>query len=109
MEFDFETIKANPLIDIKEFDRNRIKPIKLNLTVSQLALLFRLMEENEFIDLDISKTEYYNTIRRAFSTKRSISISSNALGNDYVQPNKKDYEFWQDKFYELAKKVKFRD
>jgi hypothetical protein len=109
LQSDYDSLKANPQIDLKEFDRNRIKPIKLNLTVSQLALLFRLLEENDLINLDISKTEYYNTISKAFSTKRSISISSNALGNDYVQPNKKDYEFWNDKFFELAKKVKFRD
>ena len=109
LKSDYDSLKANPQIDLKEFDRNRIKPIRVNITVSQLALLFRLFEDNEFIDLDISKTEYYNTISRVFSTKRSISISSNAFGNHYVQPEKKDYDFWKDKFFELAKKSKFHD
>lgn len=109
LQSDYDTLKANPKIDLQVLDRNKIKAIKLNLTVSQLALLFRLFEENDLINLDISKTEYYNTISKAFSTKRSSTISSNALGNDYVQPNKKDYDFWKDKFLELARKSKFHN
>lgn len=102
LQIDLTTIKANPTIDLIEFDRNRIKPIKLDLSVPQLALMFRLLLENKLIDAK-EKTELYNTISKAFATKASSSISQSSLKNKFNAPEIKDYEFWRAKFLELSR------
>jgi hypothetical protein len=102
-----DTIRANPLIDVKVLDQARIKPIKTKFSVHQLAYLFKIFEESKLLGVE-ERVEYYKTITSVFSTPKAAQISVDSFANKY---NSKDdhsvREFWKDTFFSLAKDLKF--
>ena len=110
LTLDYETIKANPEIDLKEFDRNTIKPIQTNISVSQLALLFKLLEEKSIIKTE-QRSDLYKTITKAFLSKSVTgnSISEKSFQNNFNDPDKGAYKYWTPKFeafYKECQKIK---
>jgi hypothetical protein len=109
LTLDYNTIEANPKIDLKEFEKSLIKPIKTNLSVQQIAYLFKLFEENKIIDVKPNeRIEYYKTLSRLFSTSRVENISVDSMTNKYTsKDDNSSKEFWKDKFFTFAKEIKF--
>ncbi|PQJ12640.1 hypothetical protein CJD36_002540 [Flavipsychrobacter stenotrophus] len=107
LQLDYDTIKANPTIDLKEFDRNSIKPIQTNITVSHLALLFKVLEEHSIIKSD-QRNELYKTITKAFTSKSvtGTTISEKSFQNNFNDPDKGSYKYWKEKFLAFSKDFK---
>jgi hypothetical protein len=107
LSIDCETIRANPKIDLKTLDSNTIKPIQTNVSVSHLALLFRVLEENAIIKPE-ERNEFYRTISTAFASRSltGTSISEKSFKNSYNDPDKGSYKFWKEKFLLFSGKFK---
>ena len=107
LTLDYKTIEANPEIDLKELDKNSISPIQTTISVSHLALLFRLLTENSIIKSD-QRGELYKTITKAFSSKSvvGVSISEKSFQNNFNDPDKGSYRFWATKFESFYKECK---
>ena len=107
LQLDYDTIKANPTIDLKEFDRNSIKPIQTNISVSHLALLFKVLEEHSIIKSD-QRNELYKTITKAFTSKSvtGTTISEKSFQNNFNDPDKGSYKYWKEKFLTFSKDFK---
>lgn len=99
LDLDYETLKANPELDLKEYDRNRIKPIKTDMSVSDIALLFRTLEEYSIVKVS-QKSDLFRTICKVFESKQGNGnpISENSFKNNYNDPDKSSYKFWKEKF-----------
>lgn len=82
---------------------NPVKPyakIKTNLSVSQLAFMFRALFDNKIIPAS-NKTELFKTIAEVFQTKGKDDPSKNSIKNKFDTPDTNAVEFWDEKFLHL--------
>ena len=77
--------------------------IKTNLTVSELACLFRALDELKPGIFDIeSKEELFNFISDSFESKRSSDLSTKSIKNDYYNIEQKARDLWLKHFSTLV-------
>ncbi len=79
-------IEANLSIDFSKQKGLEFNKIKTNLTVAELALLFRFLMEGNLVTTKY-KTELFKTIAATFSSKERDDISANAIKNHYDTPD----------------------
>ena len=83
------------------------KKLKMNLSVTQLAYLFKLLYDSNMIE-NTSKADLTRFIVANFSTKMSQEISEGSLANKLSVTEKAEANFWADelmKMHKAAKKV----
>lgn len=106
LQSELEMIKANPKIDLKEFDRDNIKPVKTALSVPQLAFLFKMLEDNQIIAPE-NRSDLYSAICNSFRSKASDSISSKSFQNQYLAiPDNSTKTYWKEKFIDFYNQIK---
>jgi len=76
-------------------ESNENKKLKVNLTVPQLAFLFKLLDDTNLIK-DTSNTDICNFISSNFTTKASGDISTKNLMNHFSTPDKVTADYWRD-------------
>jgi len=74
--------------------------IKTNLSVPQLACLFRALLDNKIIDIPV-KANLYRFISESFESKGTLEISTKKIKNLFEDPDLKEFEFWDEKFLKL--------
>jgi len=82
--------------------------LKTNLSVPQLALLFRELHKLKPNIFDIkTNTELYQFISDNFTTKQSSgNISTKSIKNKFEDPDQKTIDFWADKFRKMLSNVR---
>lgn len=81
------------------------KKLKTNLTVKELAYLFRALHDEKIIE-SRQKTDIFNFIADNFSSKQKDEISANSIKNAFDTPDYNAVDFWQEKFTHLMQKAK---
>ena len=90
-------INANLSIDFSKITEPKTPPLKVNLSVGDIALLFRMLSE---LKPDIFETKYktyiYKFISANFTTKKSKEgeISVDTISKKFTDPDPKSKEFW---------------
>lgn len=100
-------LSANPSLTSAELEKINLKPITLNMSVSELAVLLRLLEKTKLIDLD-TKSQIFKTISSIVITKglQGKKMSQDSFKVNYYSPEESSYSFWNtqlSKFRELLK------
>jgi len=82
--------------------------LKTNLSVPQLALLFKELHKLKPNIFDIkTNTELYQFISESFITKQSSGdISTKSIKNKFEDPDQKTIDFWADKFRKMLTNVR---
>jgi hypothetical protein len=87
-------------IDSKE---KTIKKLKTNLSVPELALLFKMLNELKPTIFEIeSDAELHRFISDNFSTKKSPEISVQSLRNEFSKPDPNAKGFWEKHLYTMT-------
>lgn len=81
------------------------KKLKTNLTVVEIAYLFRVLYDKKIIDSKY-KTHIYKFIAENFSSKEKDDISPKSLKNAFDTPDYNTIDFWQEKFTHFMQKAK---
>ncbi|WP_156832009.1 hypothetical protein [Kaistella palustris] len=87
---------------------NTVQPkqkLKTNLSVKELAYLFRVLYDEEIIDSK-HKTDIFNFIAENFSSKQKEDISANSIKNAFDTPDFNTVDFWQEKFTHFMQKAR---
>jgi hypothetical protein len=106
LQSELEMIMANPKIDLKEFDRDKTKPVKTTVSVTQLAFLFKILEENKIITPE-NRSDLYMAVCNSFMSKQTDGISPKSFQNHYLAtPDNSTKVFWKDKFMEFYNQIK---
>ena len=79
--------------------------LKTNLTVKEIAYLFRALHEEGIIE-SRQKTDMFNFIAENFSSKQKDEISANSIKNAFDTPDFNAVDFWQEKFTHFMQKAK---
>lgn len=83
--------------------------IKTNLTVPQIACLFKYFsEENDILDMK-NKTDLYRNIAACFTSKRKEEFAAGTVGKNFNQPDEQSLEYWKEKcthFLQFIKKFR---
>lgn len=74
--------------------------IKSNLTVSQIALLFRLLSDENILETN-NITKLSKQIASSFSSKQKDDISYKSVKNNFDSPQNEAIEFWETKLVRL--------
>lgn len=88
---------ANLTIDFSKLTKGKTPPLKMNLSVPDLAFLFKMLQELKPNIFDVkSEAELIRFIAANFSTKKSNAegISIDKLRQLFNQPDSKSAEFW---------------
>ena len=72
------------------------KKIRTNMTVEQLAFLFKILKELKLIDTSDGIPNLSKAISSIFETQRTIDISAKAIKNHYDIPTENAIKFWED-------------
>ena|SRR5690554_715102 len=117
-ENDFKVFWLKQFIDNLIIIRNNIKSIlslnentliknklKTNLTVKEIAYLFRALYEEGIIEAK-HKTDICNFIAESFSSKQKEDVSANSLRNAFESPDFNAVDFWHEKFIHLMQRAK---
>lgn len=103
---------ANLTIDFSKLTEGKTPPLKMNLSVPELAFLFKMLHELKPNIFDVkSEAELLRFIAANFSTKKSKAegISTDKLRQLFNQPDSKSAELWFKHFNTLfteSKKLK---
>ena len=81
------------------------KKLKTNLTVKEIAYLFRALESVKIIESN-QKTDIFNFIAESFSSKQKEDISAKSLKNAYTTPDLNAVDFWLQKFGDCKEKAR---
>lgn len=81
------------------------KKLKTNLTVKEIAYLFRALHDEGIIE-SRQKTDLFNFIAENFSSKQKDEVSANSIKNAFDTPDVNAVDFWQGKFIHLMQKSK---
>lgn len=100
-----EFYQANLKLDLKELSFAGIDKIKTNLTVTEIALLFRTLHDNKLIEVK-NKTDLFQTISKVFSSKKQEDISANTIKNHFDAPDYKAIETWDIEFTNLRSTIR---
>lgn len=79
--------------------------LKTNLTVKEIAYLFRALHDEGIIEAR-QKTDIFNFISESFSSKQKEDISANSIKNAFDTPDFNAVDFWQEKFTHFMQKAK---
>lgn len=82
-----------------------VKKLKTNLTVKEIAYLFRALHDEGIIE-SRQKTDLFNFIAENFSSKQKDEISANSIKNAFDTPDYNAVDFWQEKFTHFMQKAK---
>lgn len=97
LEIKTKSIEANLTIDFSKLTEPKAPPIKTNLSVGDLALLFRMLFELKPDIFDIkTKAELFRFISSNFTTKKSKEgdISIDTITKKFNEPETKSKELW---------------
>ncbi|MBP6531830.1 MAG: hypothetical protein KA285_01030 [Bacteroidia bacterium] len=97
LEIKSKSIEANLSIDFSKLTEPKAPPIKTNLSVGDLALLFRMLFELKPDIFDIkTKAELFRFISSNFTTKKSKEgeISIDTITKKFNDPETKSKELW---------------
>ena len=99
-------IKYN-ILDITSihFENPTRTKLKTNLTVKQIAYLFRALYDEGIIESK-HKTDICNFIAESFSSKQKEDVSANSLRNAFESPDFNAVDFWHEKFTHLMQRAK---
>jgi hypothetical protein len=78
--------------------------LKTKLTVPQLALLFKLLDDEKLFDIK-TKTELHKFISNNFQTKKQENISESSVKNKMDTPEATALEFWDETLLHLRQQV----
>lgn len=81
------------------------KKLKTNLTVKEIAYLFRALHDEGIIEAR-QKTDIFNFIAENFSSKQKEHISANSIKNAFDTPDPNAVDLWQEKFTHFMQKAK---
>lgn len=81
------------------------KKLKTNLTVKEIAYLFKALHEEGIIEAK-HKTAIFNFIADSFSSKQQEDISVKSIKNAFDTPNFHAVDFWQEKFTHFMQKAR---
>ncbi|WP_320018245.1 hypothetical protein [Labilibaculum manganireducens] len=79
---------------------NGFGKIKSNLTVSQMALFFRLLSDENILETN-NITKLSKQIASSFSSKQKDDISYKSVKNNFDSPQNEAIEFWETKLVRL--------
>ncbi len=80
--------------ETKPFIDKYITPkIETDLTVGQITLLFRLLDEDKLL-IYKNKTDIFRFIVKTFSSKRIETLSELSVKNRFTSPDVSEIEFW---------------
>ena len=79
---------------------NGFGKVKSNLTVSQMALFFRLLCDENILQTD-NITKLSKQIASSFSSKQKDDISYKSVKNNFDSPQNEAIEFWETKLVRL--------
>lgn len=97
-----DNIKEILSITDNELPKNKLKT---NLTVKEIAYLFRALYEEGIIEAR-RKTDIFNFIAESFSSKQKEDVSANSIKNAFDIPDFNAMDFWQGKFTHLMQRAK---
>lgn len=80
------------------------KKLKTNLSVSQLAYLFKLLNEMRLLNVE-SQNEICEFLADSFSTKQSTKLSVKNLENTFSNTDKPTAIYWEGKLKEMKSKA----
>lgn len=100
-------IIRNNIKSILSFNENLVikNKLKTNLTVKEIAYLFRALYEEGIIDAK-HKTDIFNFIAESFSSKQKEDVSANSIKNAFDVPDFNAMDFWFEKFIRLRDRTK---
>lgn len=98
LELELQTLISNPQIDIRALYESKIKPIETNLSVPELALLFRILVDEKVVIVKGTKVDLFRSVTKVFQSKSTSSISEDSFKNKYNSPENSAIEFWDEKF-----------
>ena len=98
LELELQTLISNPQIDVKGLYESKIKPIETDLSVPELALLFRVLVDNQIIKPKGSKADLYRSVTKFFQSKSQTSISEDSFKNKYNSPERSAIDYWEETF-----------
>ena len=94
----------------KNSETKQSEKFKFNLTVRQIASLFRILEENKFLEVPKGKkVQFAKAITSIFYSKETEdtkNMSSNSFRNNYLKPDTEALDFWFDEFVNLRQTAK---
>jgi hypothetical protein len=111
---DESIIKVNELIETcKLFSGTSGKKqvpqikIKTDLSVPELAYLFRVLKEEKLINIASGKAEeFFRAVSDSFSSKMQPEISPKSFKTDFYSPDPNIINFWHQKFIHFAQRAK---
>ena len=104
--FDFVDEQLNLLApNTKTETKPTITKVDTNLTVPQLAYLFRALVDEDLITPK-QKTDLFKAVSEIFKTKGTETISSSSFKNHFNSPESNAIDFWQGKFTHLMQRAK---
>lgn len=98
-------VNANMSIDFSKLPEGKTPPIKTNLSVGDLALLFRMLFELRPVIFDIkTKAELFRFISSNFTTKKSKEgeISIDTITKKFNDPETKSKDLWATHLHTLT-------
>jgi len=98
-------INANLSVDFSKLMEGKTPPIKTNLSVGDLALLFRMLFELRPVIFDIkTKAELFRFISSNFTTKKSKEgeISIDTITKKFNDPETKSKDLWATHLHTLT-------
>jgi hypothetical protein len=100
-------IIRNNIKSILSLDENLVikNKLKTNLTVREIAYLFRALYEEGIIESK-HKTDIFNFIAESFSSKQKEDVSANSIKNAFDVPDFNAVDFWHEKFIHLMQRAK---
>jgi hypothetical protein len=98
--YELEKNSTDEMID--EMERGKIKPINVNMSVSDLALLFRALHHVDAIDTS-SKKQLFSSASQMFTTsaKDGQKISEHSFKNNFNEPNLNSHQYWRVKLKKM--------
>jgi len=97
----------------KNSETKQSEKFKFNLTVKQIAALFRILEESKFLEIpDRKQVEFAKAITSIFYSKATgdtKNMSSNSFRNHYLNPDPEALDFWHSEFVNLRQTATKKD
>jgi len=92
---------------IQEAETFKTSKLKTNLSVPELATLFRELNKLKPDIFDIkSKTELHRFISNNFTSKKQDNISKGSIKNNFDTPDSKAADFWIENMYTIIDNLK---
>lgn len=82
-----------------------LSKINLNLSVAEIALLFRLMADEGIIEIK-NNEEFYRSLTSTFSSKKTPDISPSSFKNKYLSPDGKSISNIDSLLVNLRQRIK---